>query len=137
MSFFSSLFNSSITPVQYCFPYFFDEHQFAQQIKKIGLLYKVNVDEKNKIFNPLLIFNHSDFSLQINYFTNLMFDLRGNLIIWNTDEDLISVSKIDFTDGLVNKNDFTIKLKDFPIGKSQLDIDYALSNFVTYVRKSS
>lgn len=136
MSFFSSLFNSSITPVQYCFPYFFDEKQFKQQIEEFGLLYRLTIDEKNKVFNPLLVFNLSDFSLQINYFTYLMFDLYGNLIVWNTEEDLISISKINFTDGVVNKFDFTIKLKDFAIGKSQLDTDYTLSNFVSYVRKS-
>ena len=116
--------------------FFFDENRFKQQIGKFGLSYRLTIDEKNKIFNPLLVFNHSDFSLQIDYFTYLMFDLYGNLIIWNTEEDLINISKINFTDGMVNKIDFTIKLKNFPIGKSQLDTDYTLSNFVSYVRKS-
>jgi len=127
---------SFITPTQYCFPYFFDELEFKGNIEQFGLQYKLSFDEEKGGYLPLILFNHQDFNLSINYFTYLMFDLNRNLMIWNTEEDMINISKMSINDGLVNKTDFKINLKDLPAGKNKLNADYGLSNFVTYVRKS-
>jgi hypothetical protein len=127
---------SLTTPIQYCFPYFFDESEFKRNIQQFGLYYKLSINEEKGIYNPLTLFDDHNFNLSINYFTYLMFDLTGNLIIWNAEEDMINGSKINFNDGVVNKVDFKISLKDLPMGKSELNAAYDLSNFVTYVRKS-
>src|SRR4051812_576179 len=125
---------SPITPTQYCFPYLFDEYEFKKNIEQMGLQYKLSFDMKIRVFNLLSIFNHHDFNFSVNCFTNLMFDLNGNLIIWNTEEDMINVSKIKINYGLVNKVDFKIRLKGLHTGKNELVTNCDLSNFVTYVR---
>ncbi|WP_121810126.1 hypothetical protein [Mucilaginibacter kameinonensis] len=128
---------SLITPVQYCFPYFFDEYDFKSLIEQMGLQYKLSFDTKTRLFNSLSIFNNHNFNFFINCFTNLMFDQNGDLIIWKTEEDVINFSKIKTNYGLINKIDFTIELKGLHAGKDELGNNYGLSNFVTYVRKSS
>lgn len=136
MSFFSSLFSSSVTtPVQYCFPYFFDERQFKRQIEKLDLSYALTINENTDLYNPLSIFNNSGFSLQIDYFNCVMFDSLGSMLIWNNEEDRIRISKVNLINGVLKKVDFDISLLDFKQGKNQLDVDYGLSNFITYVRK--
>lgn len=127
---------SLITPIQYCFPYFFDEYNFKRNIEKKGIQCKLNFDTKTRLFNSLSIFNHHNFNFSVSCFTNLMFDLSGNLIIWNTEEDTINVSQIKMNNGVINKFEFKIGLKELHIGKNELSTNYDLSNFVTYVRKS-
>jgi hypothetical protein len=127
---------SFITPTQYCFPYFFDELEFKRKIEQFGLQYKLSFDKEKGGYHPLILFNHQDFNLSVKYFTYLMFDLNCKLMIWNTEEDMINISKMSINDGLVNKTDFKMNLKDLAVGENKLDVDYGLSNFVTYVRKS-
>ncbi|MFD0793822.1 hypothetical protein ACFQZX_09345 [Mucilaginibacter litoreus] len=137
MAFLSSLFSPSLTPNQYCFPYFFDEEKFLKQIREFGLSYKLTINKKDNIFNPiyLYLFDYSNIGFEIDYFSNIMFDSLGNLLIWKTEEDLIRLTKIRLNNGLIEKVDFTINLADFQLGKNKLSFNYGLRNFVTFVRK--
>lgn len=97
--------------------------------------YKLTINEKDNIFNPIYVFDHSNIGFEIDYFSYIMFDSLGNLLIWKTEEDLIRLSKISLNNGLIKKVDFNINLADFQLGKNQLSVDYGLTNFVTFVRK--
>jgi len=86
---------------------------------------------------PLQLFDNNGFELTVEYFFCLMIDLNNNLIIWHTDEDELFISKLSLIERQVNRLDFKIDLHKYEIGKYELEENYNLSYFITYVRKGN
>jgi len=128
---------SLTTPSQYCFPYFFNEQEFKKDIEQFGLQYKIEFNKEKGVYMPLQLFDNNGFELTVEYFFCLMIDLNNNLIIWHTDEDELFISKLSLIERQVNRLDFKIDLHKYEIGKYELEENYNLSYFITYVRKGN
>jgi len=125
------------TPQQYCFPYFFDEQEFKKDIVKLGLLCKIEFDKEKGVYKPLQLFDNNGFELVVEYFFCLMVDSNNNLIIWRAEEDELVIYKVFSNGKQLSKKDFKIDLHNYEAGKYELDRDYELTHFITYIRKEN
>jgi hypothetical protein len=125
-----------MTPQQYCFPYVFNEYEFRDAIRLFGLDYEIGFDEKLRMVTSLKLCGKGGFELVIGSFFCLMFNTNGDLLIWKSNEDEIDITRIFFANGEIDKRAFKISLNNYKIGENKAQMDYGLSDFVTYVRKS-
>lgn len=101
----------------------------------MGILCKIEFDKEKGIYKPLQLFDNNGFKLTVEYFFHLMVDLNNNLLIWSTNEDELFITKVSLIGNRLNRLDFQIYLRKYEAGKYQLERDYNLSYFITYVRK--
>ena len=134
-----------MTSEQYYFPYFFNQIEFNNSLKKYGLNTFVIFNKKTEIAEELIITKREKFNLfgkekhilKISFGTTLMF-VDNELIYWNIDEEIIDIVKINLTK--LNQNiesmNSKIDISKMNLGENIYQTYLGLNNFVTFVRKN-
>jgi len=121
-----------LTSRQFYFPYFFNESEFRKLISPFNLTTEVKFNEKTKMASELDITNNNETKLTIEFGQSLMVE-NGNLMIWSTDKDTLTIKKIDLefdSDSKIIK----IEIPKLKLGTNQLENSLNLTSFITYIR---
>ena len=134
-----------MTSKQYYFPYFFNQIELNNSIKKYGLNTLVIFDKKTEMANELIITKREKFNLfgkekqilKISFGTILMI-VDDELIYWNIDEEVIDIVKINLTELSQNIESMNSKIdiSKMNLGNNTYQTYLGLNNFVTFVRKN-
>jgi len=134
-----------MTPEQYYFPYFFNQIELNNSIKKYGLNTLVIFDKKTEIAKELIITKKERFNLfgkekqilKIPFGTILMI-VDDELIYWNIDDEIIDIVKINLTELSQNIESMNSKIdiSKMNLGNNTYQTYLGLNNFVTFVRKN-
>ena len=121
------------TARQYYFPYFFNQYKFNKELARFKLSSEVIFNSKTEMPSELIITGAGK-KVEFKFGSRLMID-GSHLIIWRTEEDLLTVSKISLSKlDFVNDNVLDIHLKELKLGKNEIINDLSLQNFVTFER---
>ena len=134
-----------MTPEQYYYPYFFNQYDFNDSIKKFGLNTKVTIDKKTELTNELIITKRNEFTLfgkekellKIPFETLLMI-VENELIYWKIDGEKIDITKINLNELSQNIESINskINISKMNLGTNIFQTYLGLNNFVTFVRKN-
>ena len=134
-----------MTSEQYYYPYFFNQLNFNDSIKKFGLNSLVIFDKKTELAKELIITKKNRFNLfgkekellKIPFGTLLMI-VENELIYWKIDEEIIDIVKINLNE--LNENiqsmNFKIDISKMSLGTNIYQTYLGLNNFATFVRKN-
>jgi len=123
---------NGLTSRQFYFPYFFNERDFRKLISPFNLTTVVKFNEKTKMASELDLINNDETKLKVEFGQSLMVE-NGNLTIWSTNKDTLTIKKIDLEFDSDSKT-IEIEIPKLEIGINQLENNLNLRNFTTYVR---
>ena len=134
-----------MTSEQYYFPYFFNQIELNNSIKKYGLNTLVIFDTKTEMAKELIITKREKFNLfrkekQILKFPfgTILMIVDDELIYWNIDEEVIDIVKINLIELSQNIESMNSKIdiSKMNLGNNTYQTYLGLNNFVTFVRKN-
>lgn len=123
---------NGLTSRQFYFPYFFNERDFRKLISPFNLTTELKFNEKTKMASELDLTNNNETKLTIEFGQSLMVE-NGNLTIWSTNKDRLTIKKIDL-DFESDSKIIEIEIPKLELGTNQLDNDLNLTNFTSYIR---
>ena len=133
-----------MSPKQYYFPYFFDDKDFNDALKSLGLSSYVIYNDKIQMPNELILIKHKFFGssksqtklLAIPFGMTMMF-LNNELLYWDADYDQINLNKVSLVrlsaDSPIVHDD--IDISKLCIGHNTIDTKIKIGHFATFVRK--